>query len=259
MKGPHMKHDIFSLKNKVALITGGNQGIGKVVSQYLADAGADIVILDLNDASAVAASIAAEYGVRTAAYVCDVTDQPGVESTIAKAAETMGTLDILFNNAGIVSHNSVLDLQPGEWEKIINVNLNGVFYVAKAFANYLVANGKGGSIINTASMSGTIVNVPQEQASYNTSKAAVVHLTKSFAVELASKGIRVNCISPGYIATEMLDFIRKDWKEYWATLIPFRRLGTPEELAGAVIYLASDASTYTTGSDIIIDGGFTVV
>jgi len=229
------------------------------VSRYLADAGADIIILDLNDASAVAASIAEEYGVRAKAYVCDVTEQETVESVVAQAAGAMGTLDILFNNAGIVSHKFVLDLLPGEWEKIINVNLNGVYYVAKAFANYLVANGKGGSIINTASMSGTIVNVPQEQASYNTSKAAVVHLTKSFAVELAPKGIRVNCISPGYIATEMLEFIRQDWKDYWTSIIPYRRLGTPEELAGAVIYLASDASTYTTGSDIIIDGGFTIV
>ena len=254
-----MKHDIFSLKNKVALVTGGNQGIGKVVSAYLADAGADVVILDLNDASAVAASIAAEYSVRTAAYVCDVTDQAGVVATVQKAADSMGTLDILFNNAGIVFHKAALDLLPGEWERVLNVNLNGVFYVAQAFANYLVAHGKGGSIINTASMSGTIVNVPQEQASYNTSKAAVVHMTKSLAVEWASKGIRVNCISPGYIATEMLQFIRQDWKDYWKTIIPFRRLGTPEELAGAVIYLASDASTYTSGSDIIIDGCFTAV
>jgi len=254
-----MKHDIFSLKNKVALVTGGNQGIGKVVSSYLADAGADIVIFDLNDATAVADAIAAEYGVRAKAYVCDVTDRAGVEAAIADAADAMGTFDILFNNAGIVFHKAAIDLMPGEWENVLNVNLNGVFYVARAFASYLVAHGKGGSIINTASMSATIVNVPQEQASYNTSKAAVVHLTKSLAVEWAPKGIRVNCISPGYIATEMLQFIRQDWKDYWTTIIPFRRLGTPEELAGAVIYLASDASTYTSGSDIIIDGGFTSV
>ncbi|MCL2059964.1 MAG: SDR family oxidoreductase [Oscillospiraceae bacterium] len=254
-----MKHDIFSLKGKVALITGGNQGIGKVVSRYLADAGADIVIVDLNDASLVAASIAAEYGVRAEAYVCDVTDRDGVAGVIAKAAASMGALDILFNNAGIVYHKAALDLTADEWSSVLDVNLNGVFYVAQAFANHLVANGKGGSIINTASMSGTIVNVPQEQASYNTSKAAVVHLTKSLAVEWAPKGIRVNCISPGYIATEMLQFIRQDWKDYWTSIIPFRRLGTPEELAGAVIYLASDASTYTSGTDIIIDGGFTSV
>ena len=254
-----MKNDIFSLKGKVALITGGNQGIGKVVSRYLADAGADIVILDLNDASAVAESVAREFGVRARAYVCDVTRQADVGAVVAEAAEAMGTLDVLFNNAGVVFHKAALDLLPGEWENVLNVNLNGVFYVAHAFANYLVAHGKGGSVINTASMSGTIVNYPQEQASYNASKAAVVQLTKSLAVERAPKGIRVNCISPGYIATEMLQFIRQDWKDYWTSIIPFRRFGTPEELAGAVIYLASDASTYTSGSDIIIDGCFTCV
>jgi len=254
-----MKNDIFSLKGKVALVTGGNQGIGKVVSKYLADAGADIVILDLNDASAVAAAIAAEYGVRAIAYVCDVTRQADVVAAVAEAAKAMGTLDILFNNAGIVYHKAAIDLLPDEWHNVMDVNLNGVFYVAQAFAKYLAANGKGGSIINTASMSATIVNVPQEQASYNASKAAVVQLTKSLAVEWAPLGIRVNCISPGYIATEMLQFIRQDWKDYWASIIPFRRLGKPEELAGAVIYLASDASTYTSGSDIIIDGCFTSV
>ena len=254
-----MKNDIFSLKGKVALVTGGNQGIGKVVSKYLADAGADIVIVDLNDASAVAESIADEFGVRAEAYVCDVTDQAGIGEVVKKAGASMGTLDILFNNAGIVTHKAAIDLLPGEWEKIINVNLNGVFYVAHAFANYLAANGKGGSIVNTASMSGTIVNFPQQQASYNTSKAAVVHLTKSLAVEWAPKGIRVNCISPGYIATEMLQFIRQDWKDYWTSIIPFGRLGRPEELAGAVIYLASDASTYTSGSEMTIDGCFTLV
>ena len=254
-----MKNDIFSLKGKVALVTGGNQGIGKVVSKYLADAGADIVILDLNDASAVAAAIAAEYGVRAIAYVCDVTRQADVVAAVAEAAKAMGTLDILFNNAGIVYHKAAIDLLPDEWHNVMDVNLNGVFYVAQAFAKYLAANGKDGSIINTASMSATIVNVPQEQASYNASKAAVVQLTKSLAVEWAPLGIRVNCISPGYIATEMLQFIRQDWKDYWASIIPFRRLGKPEELAGAVIYLASDASTYTSGSDIIIDGCFTSV
>jgi len=254
-----MKNNIFSLKGRVALVTGGNQGIGKVVSRYLADAGADIVIVDLNDASEVARSIADEFGVRAEAYVCDVTDKAGIEAVINKASASMGVMDILFNNAGIVFHKAAVELEQHEWEKIINVNVNGVFYVARAFAARLVACGRGGSIINTASMSGTIVNYPQEQASYNTSKAAVVHMTKSLAVEWAPKGIRVNCISPGYIATEMLQFIRQDWKDYWTSIIPFRRLGKPEELAGAVIYLASDASTYTSGADLVIDGGFTIV
>ncbi|MDR1060519.1 MAG: SDR family oxidoreductase [Clostridiales bacterium] len=254
-----MKHDIFSLKGKVALVTGGNRGIGKVVAEYMADAGADIAIMDLDDASAVAAAIAAEYGVRATARVCDVTRREDVRAAMASIAGELGTLDILFNNAGIVMHKPALELEPGEWEKVLGVNLNGVFYVAAEFASRLVSEGKGGSIVNTASMSGSIVNIPQQQASYNTSKAAVIHLTKSLAVEWADKGIRVNCISPGYIATELISFVSPELLETWRGMIPFKRLGRPEELAGAVIYLASGASPYTSGCDIVIDGCFTVV
>ena len=168
-----MKHDLFTLKNKVAIVTGGNQGIGKVVAGYLADAGADIVIWDLNDATAVANEIAAEYGVRAAALQVDVTDPAAVDEAIAKSAEIMGTLDLLFNNAGICLHKNALDVAPEEWLKIINVNLNGVFFVAQAFGKYLVANKKTGNIVNTASMSGTIVNIPKGQASYNSSKKTI--------------------------------------------------------------------------------------
>lgn len=254
-----MKRDIFSLKGKVALVTGGNQGIGKVVAGYLADAGAHIVIFDLNDASAVAEAIAKEYGVQAAALVVDVTDPQAVEEAIQKAAGIMGTLDLLFNNAGICLHKPALEVSPQEWLKVVDVNLNGIYYVATAFARYLVAHGKTGNVVNTASMSGTIVNIPQGQASYNASKAAVAHLSKSLAVEWAPLGIRVNSISPGYIRTEMTGTVRKDWQDYWVSTIPFRRMGTPEELAGAVIYLLSDASTYTSGHNMIIDGCFTVV
>lgn len=254
-----MKHDIFTLKHKVAVVTGGNQGIGKVVAGYLADAGADIVILDLNDASAVAAAIADEYDVKTAAFVCDVTDPENVKEVLEQAAKKMGTLDLLFNNAGICLHKDALDCTPDDWLKVINVNLNGIFFVAQAFGKFLVEHNKKGNIVNTASMSGTIVNIPQGQASYNASKAGVAHLTKSLAVEWADKGIRVNSISPGYIKTEMTGTVRQDWQDYWVSTIPFKRMGTPEELAGAVIYLLSDASTYTSGLDMLIDGCFTVV
>ena len=254
-----MKHDFFSLKGKVCIITGGNQGIGKVVAGYIADAGADIVIFDLNDATKVAEEIAAEYGVRAAAFQVNVTDPEAVEKTIAAAAEKMGTLDLLFNNAGICLHKDALDCTPDDWLKVVNVNLNGIFFVATAFGRYLVAHNKKGNIVNTASMSGTIINIPQGQASYNSSKAGVAHLTKSLAVEWALKGIRVNSISPGYIKTEMTGTVRQDWQDYWVSTIPFRRMGTPEELAGAVIYLLSDASTYTSGLDMVIDGCFTIV
>lgn len=254
-----MKHDIFTLKNKVAIVTGGNQGIGKVVAGYLADAGADVVIWDLNDAAAVANEIAAEYGVRTGAVQVNVTDPTAVEAALGRTVEMMGDVDLLFNNAGICLHKDALDVTPDEWLNVVNVNLNGIFFVAQAFGRYLVANKKTGNIVNTASMSGTIVNIPQGQASYNSSKAAVAHLTKSLAVEWAPYGIRVNSISPGYIRTEMTGNVRQDWQDLWVNSIPFKRMGTPEELAGAVIYLLSDASTYTSGCDMLIDGCFTVV
>lgn len=254
-----MKNDIFSLKGKVAVITGGYRGIGKSVATYLADAGADIVLWDLIDATEVAQEIAEEYGVRACAFVCDVTDPEQVTDTVNKSAAAMGTLDILFNNAGIGPHTPVLEITPEGWKKVMDVNVNGVFYVATSFAKYLISQNKGGSIINTASMSGLIVNIPQSHTHYNSSKAAVIHMTKSLAIELADKNIRVNCISPGYIATDMIKEVRQDWKDAWVSKIPFGRMGKPEELGGAVIYLASDASTYTSGSNIVIDGCYTVI
>ena len=254
-----MKHDIFSLKGKVCIITGGYQGIGETVANYIADAGADIVIFDVADATAIAEKITAEYGVRAKAYVCNVTNPENVKVCIDKAAEDMGTLDLLFNNAGICLHKAALECDPNDWLKVMDVNLNGIYYVAQTFGRYLVANNKKGNIVNTASMSATIVNIPQNQASYNASKAAVKHLTKSLAVEWADKGIRVNSISPGYIRTAITEKSNPEYQKIWIASIPFKRMGTPEELAGAVIYLLSDASTYTSGSDIIIDGCFTVV
>ena len=254
-----MKHKLFSLENKTVIVTGGYQGIGKTVAEYLADAGADIVIFDLQDASETARKISVEYGVKAAAYVCDVTKPEEIERTIQEAADRMGTLDLLFNNAGICLHKAALDCTPKDWLKVIDVNLNGIFFMAQAFGKYLISHNRPGSIVNTASMSGTIVNVPQEQASYNASKAGVAHLTKSLAVEWADKGIRVNSISPGYIKTEMTGSVRQDWQNLWIDRIPFHRMGTPEELAGAVIYLLSDASTYTSGLDMVIDGCFTIV
>ncbi len=254
-----MDSDRFSLAGKVTVVTGGRQGIGKVVSHQLAEQGSDVVIVDKADATEVAAEIAAKHGVRTMAVSCDVTDPDGVARTVDRAAAEMGTLDLLFNNAGICLHKPALDCTPTDFTTVVNVNLNGIFFVAQAFARYLVAQGKPGNIVNTASMSATIVNTPQGQASYNASKAGVRHLTKSLAVEWAPLGIRVNSISPGYMNTEMTGNVREDWRQLWTDQIPFKRMGNPDELAGAVIYLLSNASTYTSGADLIIDGCFVAV
>jgi NAD(P)-dependent dehydrogenase (short-subunit alcohol dehydrogenase family) len=256
-----MLHKLFSLEGKVVIVTGGAQGIGEEVAKHLAAVGAEVVIFDRQEekAKATADAIAKEYNCRTMAIGVDVTKPEEVAAAITQADLQMGKLDLLFNNAGIVLHKSALEVTAEEWLNVINVNLNGIFFVAKEFGKYLIAHDKKGSIVNTASMSGTIVNYPQEQASYNASKAGVIHLTKSLAVEWAEKGIRVNCISPGYMYTNLTSFVRQDWQDYWTEATPFKRMGRPEELAGAVIYLLSDSASFTSGSDLIIDGGYTIV
>jgi len=251
----------FSLEGKTVIVTGGARGIGKAVAGELALAGADIAIVDIlfDVASETAASIEKEHGVKARAYECDITRPDMVSSVIDKIALDFGKLDVLFNNAGVVLHKPALEVTAKEWLDVIDTNLNGVFYMSVAFAKKLVELKRKGSIINNASMSGTIVNWPQKQASYNASKSAVIHLTKSLAVEWVEHGIRVNSLSPGYTETDLTVHVRKDWINEWLEQTPMKRMAKPEELAGAVIYLASDYSTFTNGCDIIVDGAFTCV
>lgn len=252
---------LFGLQGKVAVVTGGARGIGKCAAENMAAVGADIVIFDILEdlAAKTAGEIAGAYHVRTASFCCDVTNPVQVKETVKAAAEKMGTLDLLFNNAGIVIQTPVEDVPADEWLKVVDVNLNGIFYVAQAFGKWLIDHKKGGAIVNTASMSATIVNIPQPQASYNATKAAVKHLTKSLAVEWVNKGIRVNSISPGYIWTDLTAAVREDYRNSWTSQIPMHRMGTPQELAGGIIYLLSDSAGYTTGTDLVMDGCFTVV
>jgi len=255
-----MLKKLFSLENRTILITGGSRGIGREVAEHVAAVGANVVIFDIqgDKAAEAAAEIAEKYGCKTYSREVDVTDYEGVKTSLEQAVSHMGKIDLLFNNAGIVLQKPVIETTPEEWNKVMDVNLNGVYYVAQLFGKYLIENNIKGAIVNTASMSGKIVNYPQLQASYNTSKAGVVHLTKSLAYEWAPYDIRVNCISPGYIFTELTSFVREDWREQWAELTPMKRLGKPEELAGAVIYLLSDSASFVTGSELTIDGGFTI-
>ena len=252
---------LFSLEGKNIIVTGGAQGIGKIVATRLAEIGANLALFDMQEekVAATAKEIAEATGRKVFSYGMDVTDPAQVKATIEKAAADLGGLDHLFNNAGIVIHKSAYDVTPEEWAHVINVNLNGEYYMASEFARYLKANGRKGSIVNTASMSGHIVNQPQNQASYNSSKAAVIQMTKSLAVEYCHDNIRVNSISPGYMRTELCVFVDQDWQKRWMDLTPYGRYGEPSELCGAVIYLLSESASFTSGADIVIDGCYTCV
>lgn len=248
----------FKLKGKKAYVTGGARGIGKCAAIALAQAGADIAIVDwdIQEAEKTAKELEV-YGVKTIAVKTDVTKPDDVDRMIDAILKAFGTIDIAFNNAGICINEKAEEMSFEAWKKVIDVNLTGVFLTSQAVGRVMIKNGKG-TIINTASMSGHIVNYPQPQSAYNASKAGVIMLTKSLAVEWAPHNVRVNSISPGYIATEMtLKAI--NWIPSWVESTPVKRMGNPEELQGAIVYLASDVSTFTTGSDIVVDGAFTCI
>jgi NAD(P)-dependent dehydrogenase (short-subunit alcohol dehydrogenase family) len=246
---------LFGLKGKTALVTGGGRGIGQVVALGLARAGAEIAVISRTGADETVRLIEKEGG-RAYSLLADVTEEKAVDAALQAVLARSGSLDIVFNNAGVCVHKDTLEASIAEWREVIDINLTGEYIVARAAGKIMIEGGIKGSIINMASMSGSIVNVPQWQASYNASKAGVIHLTRSLAVEWASYGIRVNSLSPGYIATPMSVDTPQELKDAWMPLIPARRMGTPEELVGAVIYLAADSSGYTNGSDLIVDGAY---
>lgn len=265
--------EIFGLKGKVAVVTGGGQGIGQVVALGLAQAGAEIVIVCRHGADETVKKIE-EVGGKAYYVQCDVTDEEQVKKAVDTIIEKSGHIDVLFNNAGACYHKKAIVLDGedlhgendgeatvDEWRKIINVNLTGEYIMSVAVARTMIAKGIKGSIINMASMSGTIVNIPQCQAAYNASKAGVMHMTKSLAIEWADYGIRVNSLSPGYVGTPMSQppFVSQELLDAWAPLFPLHRMAKPEELVPAILYLASPAAGYTTGSDVIVDGGYHVV
>ena len=252
--------DRFKLDGKTALITGGGQGIGQAFAHALAEAGAFIAIVDINSETAkkVVEEIR-ELGKESIAIVADVTIPANAKKMVDAVVNEWGKLDIAVNNAGCTIWEDTIKVKEEDWDKVIDLNLKGVFLSAQAEARVMLPR-KYGKIINTASMSASIVNRPQNQASYNASKAGVVHLTKSLAAEWAPYGIRVNSISPGYIITALVNKIPGATKNLplWTELTPVGRLGQVEDLQGAIVYLASDASDFMTGHDLVIDGGYSV-
>lgn len=249
---------LFGLNGKVAVVTGGGRGIGQVIARGLAKAGAEVVILSRSGADETLRLIA-EDGGKSYFIATDITQEQSVDQAMAEILRRSGSVDIVFNNAGICMHQTTLEATIADFREVIDVNLTGEFIVARAAGRIMIERGIRGSIINMASMSGSIVNIPQWQCSYNSSKAAVIHMTRSLAAEWAAFGIRVNSLSPGYIATPMSVDTPKELKDAWMPLIPMHRMGKPEELIPAVLYLASSLSGYTSGSDVIVDGAYTCI
>ena len=250
--------DKFRLDGKKVIVTGGSQGIGKAVALGLAEAGADLAIVARGLAKAEeAAHQIAKLGVKAIAVKADVTVPAEVDGMIKTILKAFGTVDVAFNNAGTAAVAKAEEMSYEELTRIFNVNLTGLFLTAQAAARVMIAR-KSGSIINMASMSAHVVNVPQATANYNASKAGVVQLTKCLAVEWAPHNVRVNSISPGYTRTELAESFSEALIKQWVERIPMKRMARPEELAGVVLFLASEASSYCTGTDIVIDGGYTL-
>ena len=249
--------NLFDISGRKALVTGAGRGIGRVLALALAEADCDVSILeiDIKSAESTAKEIK-QLGRKSIAIQADVTKKDQVDKAFADTAKELGRLDICVNNAGINIQKPAEELPEEDWDKIVDINLKGVFLCSQAAARIMIPQ-RSGSIINIASMSGVAVNVPQKQAVYNASKAGVAMLSRSLAVEWAQYGIRVNSISPGYMKTKMTLSTMTHLFPVWESLTPMGRLGDPKELRGAVVYLASDASSYRTGHDLILDGGYT--
>jgi NAD(P)-dependent dehydrogenase (short-subunit alcohol dehydrogenase family) len=246
------------LTGLTAIVTGGSRGIGEACALALAREGANIAIAvskSTDEAELVAAAIK-KLGVDASVFPCDVANPHDVTRMVNGVVKRWGKVDILVNNAGMTHGSAAEDLSFEDWKRMIDVNLTGVFLCAQAVGKKMIAQKTGGSIINISSICGHIVVVPQKQCHYNASKGGVGMVTKSLAVEWAEHGIRVNTISPGYIKTKILDFA-KELHPGWIEKTPMKRMGQPNDIAEAVLYLASPKSKYVTGSDWIIDGGYT--
>jgi NAD(P)-dependent dehydrogenase (short-subunit alcohol dehydrogenase family) len=250
----------YKLEGRVAVITGGGRGIGFESARALAECGAHVVIAEIDAATGPKAAADLEALGYPAEYVqLDVTKPAEVTRVADDIAARHGRIDILVANAGIAKSSPSEATTDAEWQLVIDINLNGLYWCNRAFARHMLARGSG-SIVNLGSMSGLISNKPQPQSHYNASKAAVHMLTKSLAGEWATRGVRVNAVAPTYIETEMTKGGREnaEWLPTWLEMTPMHRCGRPDEVASAILFLASDASSLMTGSIVVVDGGYTI-
>jgi NAD(P)-dependent dehydrogenase (short-subunit alcohol dehydrogenase family) len=252
--------EMFKLAGRTALVTGGGQGIGLACAEALAEAGASVIIADRDAAIAEAGRAAmAKRNLKADVTIMDVTDSRRVTQVADELTAQRRRVDILVNNAGIARSETPAETVTDEhWLNVLDVNLNGTFWCCRAFGRHML-EAKSGAIVNIGSMSGFIVNKPQEQSYYNASKAAVHHLTKSLAAEWGARGVRVNAVAPTYIATPLNEFVKAKPAMYnaWIGGTPMARLGKVEEIASVVLFLASDAASLMTGSIVLADGGYT--
>lgn len=250
--------DLFSMEGKVAVVTGGNRGIGRSIARAFVEAGASVAIAarDADRTGQVVAELEA-LGGSAVGVRADVTVRADLEDVVATVTNELGPIDVLVNNAGIGIRADALTLPDDEWDRLFATNLDGVWKASQIVGAGMVERGRG-SIVNIGSISGLIINRPQWHAPYGISKAAVHHLTRSMAAEWAQSGVRVNAIAPGYVKTEIADIDLPEYKRYWVDEVPMQRYAQPEEIAPTALYLASDASTFVTGSVVVVDGGYTL-
>lgn len=263
-------YDMMSLKGKVAFVTGGGGGIGRSCAAGLAEVGANIVLMDIPQKEDIlrenCKSLSDRYGVKAIHVMGDVSDEESVVSMYDEIVKQFGTVDVVFSNAGIgVPNDNAAEITLKSWNKIFDVNLTGMLLIDRTGANIMKAHGHGGSIINTASMSGHIINkmsrnmMNQHMTAYAATKAATIHLSKSVAVNYVDCNIRCNSISPGLILSGLHDNMDMSVLEKMCEeCVPMNRFASLDEIIGLVVYLASDLSSYVTGSDFVIDGGCTI-
>ena len=249
--------DRFRLDGRVAVVTGGTRGLGEGFATALADAGASLVLVgrDGERGRQVAQNLR-DQGHPAHFVTADVTSSTDVTRMLAETLAAFGRVDVLVNNAGACVHAPALEVTDEDWRAVMNVNLDAVWRCAQTFGRHFVGQ-RSGAIVNIGSMSGLIVNRPQWQPAYNASKAAVHHLTRSLAAEWGPYGVRVNALAPGYIKTDMSPVDEPRFRRHWVEDAPLERYGTVTELAPAVVFLASDASSFVTGSVLVADGGYT--